>query len=62
MVAKTARRKKRIQSLFRPEVSFGSARMSAAKASPWRNSSLHQSSNQSKIGWIRFSGCFSSAR
>ena len=56
MVAKTATRKKRIHSVLTPEVSFGSVRISSAKASPWRNSSLHHCSNHLKIGWKRLSG------
>jgi hypothetical protein len=38
---------------------LGSARISSENASPWRNSSLHHSSNHLKIGWKRLSGCFS---
>jgi hypothetical protein len=42
--------------LLTPAVSFGSVFISRAKASPWRNSSLHHSSNHLKIGWNRMSG------
>ena len=36
--------------VFAPVSSLGSARISRAKASPWRNSSAHHSLNQLKIG------------
>ena len=60
IVANTASRKKRIHSLLTPRAASGSARISSANASPWRNSSLHHFSNHRKIGWKRSSGCRSS--
>ena len=38
---------------WRRAAGAGCARMISANASPWRNSSLHQRSNQRKIGWKR---------
>ena len=50
MVAYTAKMKKRIHQRLTPCSNLGSARMIKANDSPWRNSSLHQRSNQRKMG------------
>ena len=62
IVANTASRKNRTHSLFTPDSSVGSERISSANASPWRNSSLHHFSNHLKIGWNIRSGLRSRCR